>query len=159
MEKIWAPWRMEYIESSGDKTGCFLCDAFASLEDRANLVLARRKHAFLLMNRYPYTNGHLMAVPIKHTGDLDDLSPAELTGTMELVNESVRALREVICAQGFNIGINLGAVAGAGMIDHVHIHIVPRWLGDTNFMPVLGETKVISEHLLETYDKLKSSFE
>jgi len=148
---------MEFIESESEE-GCFLCKAYDSCDDRENLVLARHEGAFIIMNRYPYANGHLMAVPTKHTGELGDLSAGEMSCLMELVRESVEILREAVNAQGFNIGINLGAVAGAGVVDHLHIHIVPRWLGDTNFMPVLGDTKVISEHILATYDRLLPHF-
>ena len=146
---------MEYIAESGSKQGCFFCEALRGNDDRANLVLARRDRAFVVMNRYPYANGHLMIVPNSHTGELERLCPEEYLDLNALVTLSVGILKRAVSAQGFNIGINLGAVAGAGVVDHVHIHIVPRWLGDTNYMPVFGETKVIGEHILETYDKLK----
>jgi len=155
MKRLWAPWRMEYItaakEGSGNK--CFLCIQPAS--DGASLVLARKGEAFAVMNRYPYANGHVMVVPVRHVGKIDELSDAELLHMMGLVRIISVVLRETLSAEGLNIGINMGKPAGAGLEEHIHIHIVPRWVGDTNFMPVLGETKVISEHLHETYRKLR----
>ena len=158
MEKIWAPWRMEYILKAEAEEGCFLCNTRDSENDRESLVLTRNAQAFLVMNRYPYANAHLMAVPNRHIGELENLTQEELTAMISLVQDSVRVLKEAVGAQGFNIGINIGHVAGAGVVDHVHVHIVPRWEGDTNFMPVLGETKVINEHLLNTYDRLRPYF-
>lgn len=149
---------MEYIESDSAEGGCFLCDARDSEDDRSSLVLFRREGAFLMMNRYPYSNAHLMAVPDRHTGEFVSLRADEIIAVLSLVQKSVEVLQKAIGAQGFNIGINIGQVAGAGIVDHVHIHIVPRWNGDTNFMPILAETKVINEHILETYDKLKKYF-
>ena len=159
MEDIWAPWRMEYIERGESDEGCFLCDARDSSDDRGHLVLDRRAEAFLIMNRYPYTNAHLMAVPNRHVADLESLTPNEIAELMRLVQDSVGILKGAVAAQGFNVGINLGRVAGAGVADHLHIHIVPRWLGDTNFMPVCSDFKVISEHIVATYDRLKPYFE
>ncbi len=159
MEKIWAPWRMEYILNCEDEEGCFLCCARDCEHDRDALVLTRNGSAFLVMNRYPYANAHLMAVPNRHIGNLEELTQDELFAVMSLVQDSVRILKEAVGAQGFNIGINIGRVAGAGVLDHIHIHIVPRWGGDTNFMPILGETKIINEHILETYDRLRTYFD
>jgi ATP adenylyltransferase len=155
MKKIWAPWRMEYIAGSKDGNGnkCFLCIEPAS--DETSLVLARKRAAFVVMNRYPYANGHVMVVPVRHVGKIDELSDGELLEMMGLVRTLSSVLRETVHAEGLNIGINMGKPAGAGLEEHLHIHVVPRWVGDTNFMPVLGETKVISEHLHETYRKLK----
>jgi ATP adenylyltransferase len=158
MEKLWAPWRMKYIEKDDSGEGCFLCRALKSSDDKESLVLARRECAFLIMNRFPYSNAHLMAVPNRHIGEFEGLSPDEILATMSLVQESVAVLKRAIGAQGFNIGINIGRVAGAGLIDHAHIHIVPRWSGDTNFMPVLADTKVVNEHLIATFDKLVPYF-
>jgi len=155
MERIWAPWRMEYIAASKDtgKNGCFLCiDADT---DETSLVLMRKPLAFLVMNRYPYSNGHVMVVPVRHVGKIDELTDGELVEMMGLVRLISSTLREALSAEGLNIGINMGKAAGAGLEEHLHIHVVPRWFGDTNFMPVVGETKVISEHLHETYRKLK----
>ncbi len=138
--------------------GCFLCDARDASDDEECLVLARNDSAFLIMNRYPYANGHLMAVPNSHIGEIEDLSRDELSAVMELTQRSVTALKKAVNAQGFNIGINIGREAGAGLIGHIHVHIVPRWGGDTNFMPVFGEVKVINEHLETTYRRLKPFF-
>jgi ATP adenylyltransferase len=155
MKSIWAPWRMEYIAGEKDarKNKCFLCIEPAS--DETSLVLARKETAFVVMNRYPYANGHVMVVPVRHVGKIDELSDGELLDMMGLVRVLSSVLREAIQAEGLNVGINMGKPAGAGLEEHLHIHVVPRWAGDTNFMPVLGETKVISEHLYETYRKLK----
>lgn len=150
---------MKYIESGEMDGGCFLCDARDCADDEESLVLARGDKAFVIMNRYPYANGHLMAVPNRHTGDIERLEPEEIDEVMALVQRCVVALKEAVGAHGFNIGINIGREAGAGLIDHVHVHIVPRWAGDTNFMPVFGEVKVINEHLQTTYRKLKPYFE
>ncbi len=155
MERIWAPWRMEYIagtKDEGDK-GCFLCAAAASEEN--SLVLTRRPKAFLVMNKYPYANGHVMVVPNRHVGKIEDLTEDELREMMSLVQLISSILREEMSTDGLNIGINMGKAAGAGLEEHIHIHVVPRWFGDTNFMPVIGETKVISEHLYETFRRLK----
>jgi len=149
---------MKYIESDSENEGCFFCDALVSDKDRDNLVLYRGERTFLIMNRYPYTNAHLMAVPNRHVGEITELKIEEISEMMNLVQESVRVLKKAVKPHGFNVGMNLGRVAGAGVVDHVHLHIVPRWGGDVNFMPVLGETKVISEHIMDTYDRLKPYF-
>jgi ATP adenylyltransferase len=155
MDRIWAPWRMEYIAGEKDHTptGCFLC--IDPTDDDRSLVVARRSKAFVVMNRYPYSNGHVMVVPNRHTGRIEDLGDDELLEMMGLVRTLSSVFREEMNAEGINVGINMGKAAGAGLEGHIHIHMVPRWVGDTNFMPVLGETKVISEHLYATYDKLK----
>ena len=146
---------MEYIAAAKDGSGdkCFLCIEPAS--DETALVLARKHGAFVVMNRYPYANGHVMVVPVRHVGKIDQLSDAELLDMMGLVRLLSSVLTETLNAEGLNVGINMGKAAGAGLEEHIHIHMVPRWVGDTNFIPVLGETKVISEHLYETYRKLK----
>ena len=155
MKRLWAPWRMEYISSEKrpDKGTCFLC-LDADGDDKA-LVLARRPAAFVIMNRYPYSNGHVMVVPIRHVGSLEELRDEELLEMMRLVRTISTVLRQEMSIEGLNVGINMGKAAGAGLEDHIHIHVVPRWVGDTNFMPVVGETRVISEHLYETYRRLK----
>jgi ATP adenylyltransferase len=155
MKKLWAPWRMEYIasEKRPDKGGCFLCLA-ADNKDAA-LVLVQKPSSFVIMNRYPYSNGHLMVAPNRHVARIEELTDGELSEMMGLVRAVSVALREEMSIDGLNVGINMGKAAGAGLEEHIHIHVVPRWFGDTNFMPVVGETKVISEHLLETYEKLK----
>ena len=155
MKRIWAPWRMEYIasEKRPGKGKCFLC-LDADGDDKA-LVLVRKPAAFAIMNRYPYSNGHVMVVPNRHVGRIEDLTDEELLEMMRLVRTISSVLKEEMSTDGLNVGINMGKAAGAGLEEHIHIHVVPRWFGDTNFMPVVGETKVISEHLYETYRKLK----
>ncbi len=153
---LWAPWRMDYIRSkrSGADPGCFFCRGPRSDRDEENLILRRGRKCFVLMNLYPYNNGHLMVAPYRHVPELDDLTPAESGELMALTRRSIGTLRKWGRPQGFNVGFNIGAVAGAGET-HLHQHIVPRWGGDTNYMPVLGETKVIVQHLRETYRQLK----
>ncbi|HJX98397.1 MAG TPA: HIT domain-containing protein [Chthoniobacterales bacterium] len=158
IEKLWAPWRVEYFEKE-PRDMEFLMAAARASDDAAHLVVTRRKTAFLMMNRYPYSVGHLMAVPYKKTADLASLGENEIVELWELVVHAQALLRAVARAQGFNIGLNLGESAGAGVADHLHIHIVPRWRGDTNFMPVIAGTKTISEGLRALYDKLMSAQE
>ena len=153
IEKLWAPWRVEYFEKE-PRDMEFLMAAGRASDDAAHLVIARRKTAFLMMNRYPYSVGHLMAVPYKKTADLAALGENEIVELWNLVVHAQALLRSVARAQGFNVGLNLGESAGAGVVDHLHVHIVPRWKGDTNFMPVLAGTKTISEGLRALYDKL-----
>ncbi len=154
MKRIWAPWRMEYItsEKKPGKGGCFLCD---SGDDDASLVLVRKPTAFIIMNRYPYSNGHVMVAPTRHIARIEELADTELLEMMSLVRTISTVLKEELSIDGLNVGINMGKAAGAGLEEHLHIHVVPRWFGDTNFMPITGETKVISEHLYDTYKKLK----
>jgi ATP adenylyltransferase len=152
---LWAPWRMQYI--LGPKTnGCILCEKGREPgeDDTKNLILARGPFTYVLMNIYPYNSGHLMIAPYRHLESLEKLSSEERAEMMTWASDSERILRAAFQAMGFNIGVNVGRVAGAGIDDHVHMHVVPRWNGDTNFMPVLGETKVIPEHLEETYARL-----
>lgn len=159
MDRIWAPWRMQYIELADKTEGCIFCVFPSQDKDRENLLLYRGKTAFMMLNCYPYNPGHLMIAPYKHTSDMCDLSDQELLEVNQLVRSSVRLLTAVMEPHGFNVGINLGRTAGAGIADHIHWHIVPRWDGDTNFMPVIADTKVIPESLLATYDKLKEKME
>ena len=159
MEKIFAPWRMQYILSnseSEDKTpdGCIFCVFPKLSEDEKRLIIERGKSCFVIMNAYPYNPGHLMVVPYRHTSDFTSLTAEELAEAFALVQKSIKALNTLIQPHGFNIGVNLGRTAGAGIDQHLHIHIVPRWNGDTNFMPVTGETRVISESLQSTYSRL-----
>jgi ATP adenylyltransferase len=153
LETLWAPWRVEYFEKE-PRDRDFLTRAATASDDAEHLVITRRKTAFLMMNRYPYAVGHLMAVPYRKTADLDSLGENEIVELWKLVVQAQALLRSVTKAQGFNIGLNLGECAGAGVVDHLHIHIVPRWSGDTNFMPVLAGTRTISEGLRTLYDKL-----
>lgn len=158
MENLFAPWRMEYIEKGG-KDSCIFCDVFKENNDEKNLILIRSIHSFLILNRYPYNNGHLMVVSNLHKKEIEEFNNDELLDIFSLLSKGIQVLKKVLSPQGFNIGINLGEVAGAGVKDHFHIHIVPRWQGDTNFMPLLSETKVISEHLRTTYNKLLPHFQ
>lgn len=153
MKTLWAPWRMEYILSEKEKC-CIFCEKPREERDRDNLILYRGKEAFVIMNKYPYNNGHLMVVPYYHTSSFVGLSESVLLELMNLVKYSVECLGKAFGPEGYNIGINVGQVAGAGIEEHLHIHIVPRWAGDANFMAVTGEVRVVPEHILETYDKL-----
>ncbi|RKZ27993.1 HIT family hydrolase [bacterium] len=156
MEKLWAPWRMKYITSGTmDGDECFLCEKQKNPdEDRENYVLYRGKRCYALLNTFPYNNGHLLIAPYRHIGDFLELTDEELLEMMKISQMTIDAIEKSMGAQGFNIGFNLGRVAGAGRADHIHLHIVPRWNGDTNFMPILAETKVLSEALEETYEKI-----
>jgi ATP adenylyltransferase len=158
MKQMWAPWRVEYIEMEKPK-GCFLCEKPKQDNGDSNYILCRGKRNFVIMNLYPYNPGHLMVAPYRHVANLEDLSRAELHEHIEMVSLSIKALKQAFNPGGFNLGINLGRMAGAGIDDHIHSHIVPRWAGDTNFMPVLSGDKVISRAMAETYQKLKAKFE
>jgi ATP adenylyltransferase len=153
VEKLWAPWRVDYFERE-PRNPNFLSEAAQASDDAAHLVITRRKNAFLMMNRYPYAVGHLMAVPYRKTADPSSLGENEVVELWNLVTHGQALLRAAMKAQGFNVGLNLGESAGAGVVDHLHLHIVPRWNGDTNFMPILTGTRVISEGLRGLYDKL-----
>jgi len=153
IETLWAPWRVEYFEKE-PRNANFLSEAATASDDAANLVISRRKTAFLMMNRYPYAVGHLMAVPYRKTAELSSLGENEVAELWNLVVHAQALLRAAMKAQGFNIGMNLGECAGAGVVDHLHVHIVPRWSGDTNFMPILRGTRTISDGLRSIYDKL-----
>ena len=158
MKVLWAPWRMEYILSEKDG-GCFICDLSQAEPSEENLLLYRNDHAMALMNRYPYNNGHILVAPIAHTADLSELTEEEYRQTMELFRFSLKALEGHMEPEGFNTGLNLGKTAGAGLEEHVHFHIVPRWHGDTNFMPVVADHRVIPEAIGETYNSMKPLFE
>jgi len=158
MNRLWSPWRMEYIR--GEKPeGCIFCLKPQEENDAENLILVRGKRCFVMLNRYPYTNGHLMVVPYEHVSMPTELAPDVLLEMMQLVNISLLVLQEVMHPDGFNVGMNLGASAGAGIKDHIHMHVVPRWVGDTNFMPVIGDTRVIVESLKACYENLKPCFD
>jgi ATP adenylyltransferase len=165
MENLFSPWRSKYIASfadeakSGHTTKCVLCAALASTDDEESLVLHRGREAFVIMNRYPYNSGHLMIVPMRHTADFQSLTRTEELACLDLIKVSARALAELSKPQGFNIGMNLGRAAGAGIDDHLHWHIVPRWNGDTNFMPVLADVKIVSEDMRAQWRRLKDFFE
>jgi ATP adenylyltransferase len=158
VERIWAPWRTEYI-GQDHGTACIFCEKLHSNNDAANYLLFRGKEVFVLLNLYPYTNGHLLVTPGRHTGDFTGLTDSELLEVGQVTRQMVKLLQFAFNPDGFNIGINLGEIAGAGIPGHFHVHIVPRWSGDTNFMPVLGDVRVISEGLDLTYRKLKEIME
>lgn len=159
MDRLWAPWRAQYVMAPSAKSepegGCFLCRGLASDDDRENLLVWRGEHSAVFLNRFPYNNGHLLVTPIVHKARLDELEGAELIEPVETLKRVVAVLDVMMRPQGYNIGLNLGKAAGAGLPGHLHWHVVPRWDGDTNFMPVLGQTRVIVESLLDFYDRLK----
>lgn len=158
MEQLWAPWRLEYIV--GSKTeGCIFCVFPNQDDDEKNRILYRGRHAFVIMNAFPYSNGHLLIPPYRHISDLTELTDEESLEIMQLTQMSCKALSAMCKPDAFNIGMNLGTAAGAGIADHLHLHIVPRWNGDTNFMPVFADIKVIPEALETTYKKLKIEFD
>jgi len=157
MQQLWAPWRMSYITNAKEE-GCIFCNREHEGNDRERLVLHRGKHTIVMLNKYPYNNGHLMVAPKRHVASLEDLKPEEANDLMAAIQRCCVLLKKTLSPQGFNIGANLGKVAGAGIEDHIHLHIVPRWQGDTNFMPILAETRVIPEHLAETYNRLSQVF-
>lgn len=159
MEQLWAPWRMDYVGKDSAADECIFCIREVPDEDRRRLVLHRGRHSFIMMNRYPYSNGHLMVVPFRHTSDIEELSPEERLELFDFLVRARRVLERHLMPQGFNIGINLGKVGGAGVTEHVHLHIVPRWLGDTNFMPVFADVRVIPQHLEATYELLLAGFD
>ncbi|MBL7013636.1 MAG: HIT domain-containing protein [Candidatus Marinimicrobia bacterium] len=157
MDRLWAPWRMEYIRSPKEK-GCVFCDKPAKNDDRSSLILARGKYSYVLMNLYPYNNAHLMVTPFNHESNTQSLPSETLNEVMWFSDKTMEILKEKLSAEGFNFGANIGSAGGAGIEEHIHFHIVPRWSGDTSFMPVLGQTKVQVSGLQETYDLLKPAF-
>lgn len=158
MDRIYAPWRSEYIKNPGGKE-CIFCRAARTKSDKECYVLLRGKYSLVVMNIYPYNSGHIMIAPYKHTGDLGDLTNDEMSELMSYSQVWEAVIREAMNPEGFNMGMNIGRIAGAGVLDHLHIHLVPRWSGDTNFMPIIGETKVIPISLEESYELLKSTYE
>lgn len=161
MDVLWAPWRMEFIKAEAP-AGCIFCDFPAQTgadADRKNLVLGRSPLSFAILNKFPYNNGHLMVIPRRHTAEFTSLSPEESQDLHRLLQLSVRILSEAYRPDGFNVGMNLGRSAGAGIADHLHYHVVPRWNGDTNFMPAIAQTKVMIEHLQASHDRLRPLFD
>jgi ATP adenylyltransferase len=158
MERLWAPWRLEYIVAE-KVDGCIFCEFPRQDEDEKHKILCRGQHAFVIMNAFPYSNGHLLVSPYRHLADIGELNDDENLEIMQLVQKCCKALREMCRPDGFNIGVNAGVAAGAGIADHIHVHVVPRWAGDTNFMPVFADVKVIPEALETTYRKLKELFD
>ena len=156
-ERLWAPWRLEYIKRADEDDGCVFCRA-AEGSDEQGLVLRRGEHVFALLNKYPYTSGHLMVAPFRHVGEFGELTDEEALELHRLAQAALAALAAVYGPHGYNLGWNLGRVAGAGVVDHVHQHVVPRWGGDTNFMPVLADVKVLPEYLAETRSRLAEAW-
>jgi len=158
MKQLWAPWRSTYINvKPGHKKQCFLCEVLKSTNDRKNLLVKRGKKCFVMMNLFPYNAGHLLISPKAHKANLEDLTPEEMRELLDLALKMKGVLTKVLKPEGFNMGFNIGAVAGAGLVGHLHLHLVPRWGGDTNFMPVLSGTKVISQSLSQLYMQLQKA--
>jgi ATP adenylyltransferase len=157
MERLWAPWRLEYVQHADEQDGCVFCRA-AEGDDEEQLVVHRGERAFVLLNRFPYASGHLMVAPYRHGSAFDTLADVEALEVHRLAVDAIEALRSLYGSEGFNVGWNLGRIAGAGIVDHGHVHVVPRWGGDTNFMPVLADVRVIPEHLLESRRRLADAW-
>jgi ATP adenylyltransferase len=158
MNHLWSPWRMEYIENNNKVYGCVFCIAQAMEDGAENLIAYRGERAYVMLNRYPYTSGHLMVNPLEHKPGLEELDSTTRAEMMELTSRCMTVLRSIYNPQGFNIGVNIGEAAGAGVVGHVHIHIVPRWMGDTNFMSAVGATRVLPEALEDTYKRVREAF-
>ncbi|MDP8289521.1 MAG: HIT domain-containing protein [Candidatus Susulua stagnicola] len=156
MDKLWAPWRMKYISQKKQKS-CIFCQVFKEKKDKQNFILLRSTYCFAILNTYPYNNGHVMIVPNRHLKSMESLNDAELLDMNKTLIKIKSKLKKVLNPKGFNIGINIGTIAGAGIANHLHAHIVPRWRGDVNFMPIISNTKVISQSLKELYKKLKQN--
>jgi len=158
MERIWSPWRNAYVTSAGKELGCVMCLALAAADAEDSLVVHRAQHNFVVMNLYPYGSGHVMVAPRRHVGTLADATPDELAEMMELMRRLEAVFGQVYRPDGMNLGMNLGKAAGAGVADHIHMHVLPRWNGDTNFMTVVGETRVIPEDPLQACRRLREFF-
>lgn len=158
IKQLWAPWRMDFITDSKKAEGCVFCTLVKEKDDRKNLILYRSEKVFVILNKYPYNNGHLMIVPYTHTAELSSLSEKESSDLMEFGRIAVELLKKRYKPEGFNLGMNLGASAGAGIRDHLHLHVVPRWNGDTNFMPVVADTKSMPQHLDASFEALSTLF-
>lgn len=159
-ERLWAPWRDAYVSApKSEPGGCIFCEKLREHRDVENYILLRAERNFVILNAFPYNNGHLMVVPYEHVGDLERVPPATLAEMMSIAQRCVAVLRSSLKPAGYNMGMNLGTPAGAGVADHLHLHVVPRWVGDTNFMPVLADVRVLSQALSSTYDLLRGGFE
>lgn len=158
MDYLWSPWRMEYILAPKTDEGCIFCSGLKQADGPDNLIVCRGSKAFVMLNRFPYTSGHLMIVPYEHQPSLELLDPASRSDIMELAAHAVRVLEMVYSPQGFNLGMNIGNAAGAGILTHVHLHVVPRWVGDTNFMSSVSQVRVLPELLEETYRRVKEAW-
>jgi ATP adenylyltransferase len=159
MNHLWSPWRMEYIQNSNKESGCIFCLRPTQADSPANLIAARGSRAYVILNRYPYTSGHLMVVPFDHQPSLEQLDPETRAEMMELATTAIQVLQAEYRPEGFNLGVNIGQAAGAGIAEHIHLHIVPRWAGDTNFMSSLSATRVLPEALDETYWRIRGRWE
>jgi len=158
MERLWAPWRLEYVQNADKQDGCIFCAAAASDDDEGQLVVHRGEHAFVLLNKFPYASGHLLVAPYRHGLNFGDLDEAEILEIHRLGAQGLEALAATYAPEGYNLGWNIGRIAGAGIPDHGHLHVVPRWGGDTNFMPVFADVKVIPEHLMATWKRLAAAW-
>lgn len=158
MKQLWSPWRMKYIENHIKEAGCVFCIAQTKTDGTENLIAFRGERAYVILNRYPYTSGHLMVIPFEHKPNLEELDPVTRAEMMELTSRCTTVLKNIYKPQGFNVGVNIGEAAGAGVAAHVHIHIVPRWQGDTNFMSSVGDARVLPEALEDTYQRVKKEF-
>lgn len=158
MDYLWSPWRMKYIQQHEQPVGCVFCTAVQQEDSVENLIVARGKYAYAILNRYPYTSGHLLVVPYLHMPSIEDLDIATRQELMEFVNQSISVLRRVYQPHAFNFGANIGSAAGAGIATHVHLHVVPRWNGDTNFMSTIGETRILPEDLSESYRRIREQW-
>ena len=159
MENMWSPWRMKYITDNEKPGDCIFCSYPKMKDGIENLIVHRGESAYVILNRYPYTSGHVMVVPFQHVASIEELTPTIRGEIMEIVNETIGVLRKAYQPEGFNIGINMGSAAGAGIAEHAHVHIVPRWAGDTNFMSITGETRVIPEDMQVTYERITKGWE
>lgn len=158
MKHIWSPWRLRYMVKNEKHPGCVFCNALKQQDGLENLIVARGKLSFVILNLFPYTTGHLMVLPLEHSATLEDLSSETRFELMEQTNYAMKILRNVYHPQGFNVGINIGEAAGAGIVDHIHIHVIPRWSGDTNFLSTAGETRMIPESLPDTYQRIQQAW-
>lgn len=158
MERLWAPWRIKYIQKKAKSNGdCIFCEAYKSKDAKKKLRILKTNYSLAILNLFPYNNGHIMVAPKRHIDNLEALSKNEITDIFVIVKKLVKVIKKILKPEGFNIGINIGEDAGAGIADHIHIHIVPRWRGDTNFMPVCGNTKVISQGLNDLYSRIRKN--
>jgi len=157
-ERIWAPWRLRYVKSADKSNECVFCTKPAAGDDRANLIVHRGERCFVILNLFPYTNGHLMVAPFEHVGRLQDVDAATMAEMMDLAQQAMRRVEAVYSPEGFNVGLNQGRVAGAGVAGHIHLHVVPRWAGDNNYMPILADTRVMPQSLEDSYDALEGGF-
>ena len=158
-QRIWAPWRLRYVKNAKKSDECVFCAKPDAGDDRTNLIVHRGERCFVILNLFPYTNGHLMVAPYAHVGSIAELDPETCAETMALAQRGIRVLEEAYAPHGFNVGFNQGRVAGAGVEHHIHMHVVPRWGGDTNFMPVLGDTRVMPQTVEQSYEMLRGTFD